>query len=653
MIALADGGGPGGEPVRELLRRLETRHPALARWMGGPLEVQAPAVGVSLAVHLVLIATLALITYKASEAARQELTSRAEVDTKLPAFNRVEVQDLDKPDAPALSSTPVSSAPNLGSMAVMASGPLAPTVESRGDNGAVKLAKFDIKKVGDVMMPAAPKLAQNIEIRGIGTEQVGDVEGAVDHIAVEILRRLERGRTLVVWAFDASGSLVVEREGLGKHIAGVYNHIRGLDKDKKAEDDALLTAVVAFGNDRKVMTPPTSDPAAILSAIKAVPIDKTGIETTFTTVADIVKKYHKFKDAEGRPYHAMVIVVTDEIGDDQDRLEDAIATARAGKTPIYILGSSALFGRIEGRMNYTDPETKQVHYNLPVNQGPESVVPEVIRLPFWYDGPQYEFLDAGFGPYALSRMAGETGGIYFVTRLGPGRVSFNPNSMREYRPDWVSKAQYEQGVMRNPLRQAVLEAASITQQNLPGQPSLSFPAADDPEFKDAIKANQVIVARVDYTVKEALVPISAVSKLRDRETSRRWQAHYDLIRGRLLAMRIRCNEFNSACAQLLRDQPKFKNPGSNTWKLVPADDINARDSQAKAVAAEAHRLLKRVVDDHPGTPWALLAQREMKDPFGFKWVEANVPPRPKRMDNPPQKKAKPAPQAKPTVEIKL
>jgi hypothetical protein len=206
--------------------------------------------------------------------------------------------------------------------------------------------------------------------------------------------------------------------------------------------------------------------------------------------------------------------------------------------------------------------------------------------------------------------------------------------MREYRPDWVSTVAYEQGISRSKLRQAVLMAALITQEKLPGQPNLNFPSAEGPEFKEAMKENQIVVARIEYTVKEALIPISdrEVIKMRDRETSRRWQAHYDLIRGRLLAMRIRCNEFNSACARMLKDQPKFKNPGSNTWKLVPDDEINARDSQAKVVAEEARRLLKRVVDDHPGTPWAMLAQREMKDPFGFKWVEANVPPPPKRND---------------------
>lgn len=628
-------------PVRELLRRVEERYPALARWMGGPLEVQAPAVGVSLAVHAALLVALALMGYTASREAGRELTASTDVDTRLPELNRIEVQEIDRPDAKLTTVSPGSTAPTLAPMALVGSGPMAPTVATQGNNGAVALSKFEVKRIGDVVMPSAPTLGESVQIRGVGSEAVGDVEGAVDRVAEEIVRNVERGRTLVAWAFDASGSLVVERGRLAKQIEAVYRHIKELDKGKASEDGGLMTAVVGFGQDRKVMTAPTADADAIAAAIKAVPMDSSGIESTFGTVAEIVKKWHKFKDDEGRPYHLMVIVVTDEVGDDENRLEEAIAAAKAGKAPVYVLGSAALFGKVMGRMNYTDPKTGHTYYNLPVRQGPESVLPEAIHLPFWYDGPQYDSLDAGFGPYALCRLTGETGGIYFVTRMGPGRVSFDPNHMREYRPDWGSKLAYEQGIARSPLRQAVLNAAMISQQTLPGQPSLSFPAADDPDFKEAVKRNQVIVARVEYTVKEALGPISSVSKLRDRETSRRWQAHYDLIRGRLLAMRIRCNEFNSACAQMLRDQPKFKSPGSNTWKLVPSEEINARDPQAKAVAAEARRLLQRVVDDHPGTPWALLAKRELKDPFGFAWVEANVPPRPRRDDMAQQKKAKP------------
>ena len=59
---------------------------------------------------------------------------------------------------------------------------------------------------------------------------------------------------------------------------------------------------------------------------------------------------------------------------------------------------------------------------------------------------------------------------------------------------------------------------------------------------------QAVAARTAYTVDAALEVISPAAKFRDQETSRRWQAHDDLIRGRLLAMKVRCYEYNWVCA---------------------------------------------------------------------------------------------------------
>ena len=168
-----------------------------------------------------------------------------------------------------------------------------------------------------------------------------------------------------------------------------------------------------------------------------------------------------------------------------------------------------------------------------------------------------------------------------------------------------------------------------------------------------MKRNQETVARIAYTVDQALAPINQVAKYRDKETSRRWQAHYDLARGRLLAMKLRCYEYNSACAKMLKDPPKFTKPTSNAWKLAPDDEIKLSD-KAAAAAVEAKTLLKRVTTDHPGTPWSLLAAREIKDPFGFKWVEANAPPPPKMADAGAEaKKAKKAKPEKPPERPKL
>ncbi len=644
--------------LRDLTERLIGRFPILKKVLGERPELELPAIGVSLAFHLALLTVLGTIGLAAHHEAKNAELQADMVDTSLPEFNRIEIQELNiDPTKALVRAEDASTAPTLGAAMgnpVVLASAAAPV--AGGTTAASITAKVDVRRPNDLPLPAmASTLGDIVEIKGNGAEHVGDVEGAVDRIAVEMIRRLERGRTLVVWAFDSSGSLQVERERLSKHIDGIYSHIKELDRDKLASDGGLLTMVVAFGERRKAMlNEPTADPAAVTSAIRDVPLDTTGIESTFQTVSEIVTKWGKFKDDKGSTYQTVVIVVTDEVGDDEPMLEEAIAKATKAKVPIYVLGSAAMFGRVEGRMNYTDPKTKQTFYNVPVRQGPESVELEQIRLPFWYDGPQYDFLDAGFGPYALSRMAGATGGIYFVTRMGAGNISFDPNAMREYRPDWTSRQRYEGDIEKHPLRKAVLSAAFITHGNkLPNQPALVFPPIDGPEFKDTMKDNQALAARTEYTVDEALVPISAVVKSRDRETSRRWQAHYDLIRGRLLAVKIRCREYNWACAQMVKDAPKFTKPSSNAWRLVPDEEIHYSD---KAVAAgqEARKLLKRVVDDHPGTPWALLAKRELKDPLGFKWIETTLPPRPKPRDMPASKKAMqkgemPKPQAPPKL----
>ncbi len=615
--------------VGEALRGLEARFPWLARWFDGRLDIELPALTASVMVHGLILAGLAFAGYQVHRESQREFRSEV-VDSRLSSDSTF--QDLDQSaERPAEMPAAGSFAPNLATSITSAPSsaggvPVSAAPEDATHALAPELTKLDVRRATEVVVPSASLLGQTVSIRGNGAETVGGVEGAVDRIATEIIRHLEQGPTLVVWAFDASGSLVAERQRLGKHIETVYSHIKQLDETNLAADSGLLTMVVAFGQDRKAMLPkPTGDLSEVIAAIAEIPQDESGIESTFTTVAEVVNKWGRYKGDRSQPYRTMVIVVTDEVGDDESRLEDAIAVCRRAKVPVYVLGSQAIFGRTKNFVTYVDPKTKQVYNGLAVDQGPESILLEQIRLPFWYDGPQYDVLESGFGPYALSRLASATGGIYFVTRFDTRRLGFDPARMREYRPDWIPRQEYEKRIEKSQLRQAVLNAAQITQQRLPGMPGLYFPPADAPEFKDAMANNQAVAERTAYTVDEALGPINAVAKLRDREPSRRWQAHYDLIRGRLLAMKVRCYEYNWACARMKKDMPKFTSARSNAWRLVP--DTNIQYSKnAAAAAKEAEALLRRVVDEHPATPWALLARRELKDPLGFKWVETYVPP---------------------------
>src|SRR5258708_26537952 len=76
---------------------------------------------------------------------------------------------------------------------------------------------------------------------------------------------------------------------------------------------------------------------------------------------------------------------------------------------------------------------------------------------------------------------------------------------------------------------------------------------------------------------------------------------------------------------MTKDPPRFSNPKSTAWRLVPDQTVKYSE-KAAAAGREAQALLHRVIEEHPTTPWALLAQRELKDPLGFKWVETRVQP---------------------------
>lgn len=621
--------------LKKTLRRLADRALRLDEETKGRPGTTISAFLVSLTIHAIALVGLAFAGHHVQEVVQREFTS--EVGSQPMEFLETDstFQDLDQDDSFPVMEAGGSFAPLLASTVSSASSSAAPPVSATDATGAAMFdfGKLDVQRATETLVPSAMTLGKSVFIEGSGAEHVEGVDGAVDRVAVEILRRLENGRTLVVWAFDASRSLESERQRLSNHIATIYEHIRQLDQNRLSVDGGLLTMVVAFGQNRSAaFAKPTDDVSAIRAAIDAVQPDESGIETTFTTVAEIVNRWGRFRNDAGDPYNLVVIVVTDEVGDDEERLEETIALARRRQAPVYVLGSEATFGRLDGYVDYYDPKTKHTFHNVPVRQGPESAMMERLHLPFWHDGPQYDVVQAGFGPYALSRMASATGGIYFVTRFEGRRLGFDASKMREYRPDWSPLADYQRAVSASPVRQAVLNAALLTQEKLPGMPTLNFPSMEAPNFKDVLRDNQAIADRIAYTVDEALEPITAAAKRRDHETSARWRANFDLMHGRLLAMKVRCYEYNWACARLVKDTPRFQNPQSNTWRLVP--DATVRYSEkASEAGRRAEELLKRVVDEHPDTPWALLASRELKDPFGFKWVEAFVPPPKPREDN--------------------
>jgi hypothetical protein len=549
-----------------------------------------------------------------------------------------------------------------GGMSIAGAAPAAADVLGGGVGGSERTALATVRGTS-LNRPLAGAgagkigLGDNLEgVMGVSVEGGSGDGGSVDRITQEILRQLEKSTVLVAWVMDASLTMAARREEVIKRFDRIYHELEVLQNDKP---DVLLTSIVAFGVDVNFITPkPTSDPEEIKKAVREIPPDEEGRENIFRAVKETCLKLRRYQTQSGRKL--IIIAITDEKGDDPSLADDTIKLVRRNKTPVYILGPMAPFGRKILQVPYTEPESGEV-FMFPIERGPETVQSERLSLPFWGRGDQFDLFPSGFGPYDLTRLARESGGIYFMFDDGKsGQGRYDGYDLASYSPDYETIADYRKAIAASPLRQAVLQAAddsraleeAINSRGRGFEPGLNFSMAD---LNQLLNNEQQKVAMTMAFVDQALARLSAVEKDRPKESSKRWQAHYDLMMGRLLANKVRCNEYNWATAQMkvTPKAPEGKtedNKPNNAWRLVPDEKIsfgmkdqpdkaeaktNVKKSDPKATAKakedaeKATEYLQRVVKEHSGTPWALMAARELEIPMGFRWESMYIePPQP-------------------------
>jgi hypothetical protein len=273
-----------------------------------------------------------------------------------------------------------------------------------------------------------------------------------------------------------------------------------------------------------------------------------------------------------------------------------------------------------------------------VKQGPESFMPEMVHLAS-SDRDADNAMDSGFGPYSLTRLCYETGGIYFtvhpnrnvnraVSRQETADLSarlkyfFDPEIMRNYRPDYVSVEEYKKLVNENKARYALLQAAQESAVAPMREPVLEFPKTTEAEFANALSKAQQVAAVLEPVVNKLFDTLKNGEKDRARLTQPRWQAGYDLAMGRVMAVKVRTEAYNAMLAKAKQGM-KFKDEKNDTWVLVPADEISVGSALEKQ-KEQAKTYLSRVVTDHKDTPWAMLAAKELETPLGWRWEEKNT-----------------------------
>jgi hypothetical protein len=283
-----------------------------------------------------------------------------------------------------------------------------------------------------------------------------------------------------------------------------------------------------------------------------------------------------------------------------------------------------------------------------VSQGPESFLPERIKLHFAGSREDKDPIDSGFGPFSLTRLSYETGGIYFavhpnrnVTRAVSRKETesfsahikhfFDPQVMRRYRPEYVSAKEYLRRIKASPMRSSMMNTAQQSWVAPMTEPKTRFVKRDEATLANELTEAQKLAAQLEPKINALYEMLKLGESSRSKELSLRWQAGFDLAMGRVLAVKVRTEAYNAKLAQAKRGL-KFKDAKNNTWQLAPVNEVSGVGSQLENAGKKAREYLVRVVENHPGTPWALLAQRELNEPIGWKWTEefTNLapPPRP-------------------------
>jgi hypothetical protein len=485
------------------------------------------------------------------------------------------------------------------------------------------------------------EFSKNLAVHGDAGHGVTGTDGAIDRITQEILLSMEERRTLVVWLFDQSGSLTRQRKEIYDRIDRIYEELGVIEAAKREryrrdELQPLLTSVYCFGKQVFPVTgKPTANVELIKESIRSIPADLSGDEYVFTGVYQAASKFAK----ERKRRNVMLIVVSDEAGNDQNGLDETIRLCRRYEMPVYCIGVPAPFGRQNTYVKWVDPDPAydQSPQWSEVQQGPETLFPERIQLAFSAIPKDETPVDSGFGPYALTRLCYETGGIYFTVhpnREQDGAVQrkdvpafsshmryfFHPDTMQKYRPDYVSLAEYERMVNSNDARRAVVETARLSWVANMEAPSLRFFKESEAAFANQLTESQKVAARLEPQIEALYQMIRKGERDRDQEVTPRWQAGYDLAMGRVIAVKVRTEAYNAMMAQAKRGIV-FKEKKNNTWELKSDHEITV-STQLANLAAKGRQYLQRVVDDHPGTPWAMVAQRELTKPFGWRWEES-------------------------------
>ena len=176
---------------------------------------------------------------------------------------------------------------------------------------------------------------------------------------------------------------------------------------------------------------------------------------------------------------------------------------------------------------------------------------------------------------------------------------------------------------QHPLRVGVVEAMRALKENsrFVMKESLTNPGGPiTPQIKASFLKDQQEPGVAIFELERALDVLKEAGKEHDKETSKRWLADYDYTLARLMARLVYTYEYNFILAQVRSDSLPELNPAiHNGWRIGSREGVQIKEKSVKDMTKSIGRAWKKIMNDYPGTPWALMARRESMTALGLEW----------------------------------
>lgn len=104
----------------------------------------------------------------------------------------------------------------------------------------------------------------------------------------------------------------------------------------------------------------------------------------------------------------------------------------------------------------------------------------------------------------------------------------------------------------------------------------------------------------------------------DKETSKRWRAHFDFTQARLKARLVYIYEYTFLLGAIRKDELPALD-GGDGWRMASRKKIQCTEPKAKTYAKEVDKAYKKIQKEYRDTPWEILAYREGLIALGMDW----------------------------------